>query len=102
MRLVLTAVLALALATGTAVSGAVVPGGTAAAAVPRGARTTVVLTVSGCDGCTISPSSSLDDGRLWQAPAVEVRKGRARFTMPTRRTRGLRLALSAPDRKSVV
>lgn len=67
------------------------------AAVPRTARTTVVLTVEGCEGCTFTPSSSLDDGPRWtKKGTVEVRNGKARFTMPTWRTQGLRLALSAP------
>lgn len=73
---------------------AVLPLAGTAEAAP--ARTKVVLTIDGCDGCRVLPSSSLDDGPLWQTSARKVRDGKVSFSMPTVRTKGLRLALDAP------
>ena len=69
----------------------------AAVAAPGERPTTrLVLKVSGCEGCRVLPSSSVDAGKVWQAAAGTVRDGRVVFDVPTKRTRGLRLVLDAP------
>lgn len=67
--------------------------------------TTVDLRVSGCDGCTLTPHT-VRQAKLgaapyvdWSGRAVTVRGGQARFSVPTKYTRGMSLTIDAPWQK---
>jgi len=69
-------------------------------AVRTAAAPTTVLTIHapGCEGCEITAHSALtaDYEDVWQSRAVEVVDGEAAFRVPTDRTHGLSLSLTAP------
>ncbi|MEZ5186631.1 MAG: hypothetical protein R2720_12875 [Candidatus Nanopelagicales bacterium] len=76
-------------------------GAAAAIASPAVADTNLTIRVRGCSGCSVTavhsvhPSwDSIDDSVIWRK-SVKVRKGVARLTVPTGRTRGLAFELYA-------
>ena len=89
-----------ALATTAAAVGA--PAATTAGGERAAARTTVTFEVAGCEGCTVALAQGRwDDSaptgvRIWQTRSKQVRDGEVRFTVPTRRTRGMSATLRAP------
>ena len=88
-----TTILAAALAV-AAPSGASVPDGGRAAAVPR---THLTLEVTGCNGCRLGLTQARD-GRehVWQSKGRTVRHGTASWSIPTSRTHGLSITVLAP------
>jgi hypothetical protein len=74
---------------------ATVPAGSATAdTANRGRMTTIVLRVTTCAHCPVTLQQALDDGTYWTSRTHHVRAGRATFTVPTRRTRGMTLVLN--------
>lgn len=63
----------------------------------RPAITKVVLVIDGCDDCRFAAHSYVDDSEdVWSSRSVEVRDGRVVLRVPTARTEGLTVSLSAP------
>lgn len=62
------------------------------------ARTTLTVHAPGCEGCEITAQSALtsDYEDVWQSGPVEVVDGVATFRVPTDRTAGLSMSLTAP------
>ncbi|RYB90023.1 hypothetical protein EUA93_20955 [Nocardioides oleivorans] len=62
------------------------------------ATTTLTIHAAGCEGCAITAHSALtsDYEDVWESDAVEVVDGLATLRVPTDRTAGLSLTLTAP------
>ncbi|MBK9739403.1 MAG: peptidoglycan-binding protein [Actinobacteria bacterium] len=71
------------------------------ASATRGS-TTIVLKVSGCDGCVLTPrsvrqtTSGMTPYLDWKGPALTVTDGGASFVIPTANTRGMSIEIAAP------
>jgi hypothetical protein len=66
--------------------------------------TRVVLKVRGCGGCSLTAHSYDPDGAdggLWSSRGAKVKAGRVIFDVPTERTTGLTVAITAPWEKRV-
>lgn len=78
---------------------------TAAAPAPKGEDVTrVVLRVQGCDGCSMRAHSYDPDGAdggLWSSRGAKVKDGRVVFDVPTERTRGMTVSITAPWERRV-
>lgn len=61
-------------------------------------RTTLTIHAPGCEGCTITAHSALtsDYEDVWESGSEEVVDGVVTFRVPTDRTAGLSLSLTAP------
>lgn len=92
----LTAGLAAAVATGPADAAATEAG---ARAVPK---TTITFEMPGCDGCEVGLTQGRWDEdarwgvRVWDGGEKTVEDGVVTFTVPTRRTEGLSVTVTAP------
>lgn len=65
----------------------------ASAAVPM---TTLTMSVTGCEGCTITPSQYRKGMKeAWSGTAAKVSNGVATLTVPTSRTAGMYFAIEA-------
>ncbi|GAA1933115.1 hypothetical protein [Nocardioides hwasunensis] len=92
------------LISGALLATLLVPTGAPALAAPApaagraAATTTLTVHAAGCEGCEITAHSALtsDDDDVWQSKEVEVVDGEATFRVPTDRTAGLSLSLTAP------
>ena len=62
------------------------------------ANTTVTVKVANCEGCTIFPSSIMaaDPDDTWIGNGKKVKNGEVTFKVPTDRTAGLVLGVTAP------
>lgn len=59
-------------------------------------QTTITMTVSGCEGCTIRPGTlQSDTATPYNGPVTKVKNGVATFTVPTAMTVGMTFALDA-------
>lgn len=89
-------------ASGGAATGAVTDAATDAR--PAAARTALTFTVEDCEGCEIQLTSALgtyaeaDAGEvdIWSSRTRTVEDGSVTFTIPTKRTRGMSVAVEAP------
>jgi hypothetical protein len=81
-----------AVVAGLAATCLAVPAGSAHAAPEK---TQVVLDVAGCEGCDLRAYSYQGDD-VWSSKPVTVEDGRAVLTVPTARTEGMSIAVSAP------
>lgn len=71
-------------------------------AAQRPATTRIVLNISGCDGCSLAAHSYVDGSQdVWSSKGATVRDGRAVLKVPTARTAGMTVALTAPWEKRV-
>lgn len=92
----LVGALGLGLGTATAATTPATPASSAA----RPAITKVVLVVDGCDDCRFAAHSYVDGSEdVWSSRSVRVRDGRVVLRVPTARTEGLTVSLSAPWEK---
>jgi len=59
-------------------------------------QTTITLSVTGCEGCTIRPGTlQSDTATPYNGPVTKVKNGVATFTVPTAMTVGMTFALDA-------
>lgn len=63
--------------------------------------TTVTMRVTGCDGCSITPTQGLrlstNNATTWVGTTVTVTDGRAVMVVPTRRTAGMSFTIDLPN-----
>ncbi|MDP1877298.1 MAG: hypothetical protein Q8M17_07070 [Actinomycetota bacterium] len=72
---------------------AVLPAGAPSAAEPM---TTITMTVSGCEGCTITPVQAITGATaVYTGSPVKVTGGQAAFVVPTSNTAGMSFNLEA-------
>ncbi len=98
---------AAALAVIAGLAGAVAAGSAPAADAARTstravARTTVTFELPGCDGCTVTlmqarwSKRSQYGVKYWHTAEKKVQDGTVSYTVPTRRTKGMSMTLTAP------
>jgi hypothetical protein len=62
--------------------------------------TTITMRVTGCDGCSITPTQGLrlskNNATTWVGTPVTVTDGRAVMVVPTRRTAGMSFTIDLP------
>ncbi|MBA3783736.1 MAG: hypothetical protein H0X12_18050 [Nocardioides sp.] len=89
-------------AAGLSVAAALLTTGAASAQVPTAEAATTQLTIRvvGCEACEVGLTSVLDTGAempdVWSKPSRRVKDGKVTFTVPTDRTAGLSIPISAP------
>lgn len=84
-------------ALGSATPAMSAPAPEAPAAAQRVETTRVVLAVQGCERCRLRAHSYVEgSGDVWSSKPARVRDGRAVLRVPTARTEGMTVAISAP------